>query len=214
VDRVYLVDGSGYIFRAFYGVQQNLTTKAGLPTNALFGFTRMLVKLFDDLKADHIAVAFDTGAQTFRHEMYDEYKANREECPADLLPQMPYFRKIVRVLGIPCFELDGYEADDIIATLAVRARETGSKVVIVSGDKDLTQLVDENLEVWDAMRDVHYTPAAVREKFGVPPEQICDYLSIVGDSSDNIPGVKGGRAQRGAAAARTFWLDRADDRKK
>ena len=189
-DKVYIVDGSGYIFRAYYAVQP-LSTKAGLPTNALFGFARMLKKLLGDLNADYIAVAFDTGAQTFRHEMYDEYKANREECPADLVPQMPYFRKIVKVLGIPCYEKDGFEADDIIATLATRALEAGREVVVVSGDKDLSQLVCDQLEVWDAMRDIRYTPAAVEDKFGVGPDLIGDYLAIVGDSSDNIPGVKG-----------------------
>ena len=190
MSNMYIVDGSGYIFRAFYAVQP-LTTNAGLPTNALFGFSRMLKKLLADVDAEHIAVAFDTGAQTFRHEIYDEYKANRVECPADLVPQMPYFRKIVKVLGVPCFEQDGVEADDIIATLAVRALEAKQKVVIVSGDKDLSQLVCDSLEVWDAMRDIHYTPAAVKEKFGVGPELVGDYLAIVGDASDNIPGVKG-----------------------
>lgn len=189
-DPLYLVDGSGYIFRAYYAVQP-LWTKKGFPTNALLGFTRMLGKLVRDTGARYIAVAFDTGSKTFRHEMYDEYKANRAECPENLVPQMPYFRKIVHALGMQGLEKVGFEADDIIATLAVKAHAEGRRVVVVSGDKDLTQLVTEGIEVWDPMRDVLFTPEKVKEKFGVRPEQMRDYLAIIGDSSDNIPGVKG-----------------------
>lgn len=189
-DTIYLVDGSGYIFRAYYAVRP-LSTKAGLPTNALFGFTKMLEKLLRDLGAKYVVVAFDTGVPTFRHDLYAEYKANREECPEDLAPQMPYFRRIVKAMGIPCLERDGYEADDIIATLAVKAEGAGYLVKIVSGDKDLTQLVDDSVQVWDAMRDILYDAGKVREKFGVDPAQMQDYLAITGDSSDNIPGVKG-----------------------
>lgn len=190
MDTVYIVDGSGYVFRAYYAISP-LSTSSGLPTNALLGFTRMLVKLLRDNNARHVAVTFDTKEPTFRHKLYDEYKANRAECPEDLAPQMPYFRKIVKVLGIPCFEEPGYEADDIIASLVHRLASPECRVVIVSGDKDLTQLVSDEVEVWDAMRDVHFTPEKVREKFGVSPEQITDYLALVGDSSDNVPGVRG-----------------------
>ncbi len=190
MERVYVVDGSGYIFRAFYAVRP-LSTAAGLPTNALFGFTKMLGKLLRDVEAKHLVVTFDTAAPTFRHDLYDLYKANRDECPRDLVPQMPYFRRIVQALGIPCLERDGFEADDIIATLAVKARDAGLPVTIVSGDKDLTQLVDEQVQVWDAMRDIVYDTEKVKEKFGVEPSQMLDFLSITGDSSDNIPGVKG-----------------------
>lgn len=187
---VYLVDGSGYIFRAYYAVQP-LSTSKGLPTNALIGFTRMLAKLLRDVHADHIAVMFDTSAKTFRHELYDGYKANRGECPEDLVPQMPYFRKIVEAMGIRHFEKEGFEADDIIATLTRTFSSQEREVVIVSGDKDLTQLVDERTVVWDAMRDVRFTPELVKEKFGVEPKQVLDFLALCGDSSDNIPGVKG-----------------------
>ncbi len=187
---LYLVDGSGYIFRAYYAVQP-LSTKKGFPTNALLGFTRMLGKLVRDTDARYIAVAFDTGEKTFRHEMYDEYKANRSECPEDLVPQMPYFRKIVHALGMQGLEKVGFEADDIIATLAVKAAKEGRSVVVVSGDKDLTQLVGDGIEVWDPMRDVHFTPEKVQEKFGVRPDQMRDYLALIGDTSDNIPGVRG-----------------------
>lgn len=189
-DPLYLVDGSGYIFRAYYAVQP-LSTSKGFPTNALTGFTRMLAKLLKDIGAGYIAVAFDTGEKTFRHLKYPEYKANRRECPEDLLPQMPYFRRIVDAFGIRSLEKVGFEADDVIATIARRMASSEQKVVIVSGDKDLTQLVNGNIQVWDAMRDVLYDRAAVYEKFGVFPEQMIDYLALVGDSSDNVPGVKG-----------------------
>ena len=187
---LYLVDGSGYIFRAYYATPQ-LSNSNGLPTNAVFGFTRMLVRLLKETEAEHMAVAFDTKKPTFRHEMYDLYKANRSECPQDLLPQMPYFRRVVEVLGVPMLEREGFEADDIIATLADKFRADVERLVVVSGDKDLTQLVDEKVEVWDPMRDRRYSPKAVLEKFGVLPTQMGDFLAISGDSSDNIPGVKG-----------------------
>lgn len=187
---LYLVDGSGYIFRAFYAIAP-LSNAAGLPTNALFGFARMLVKLVKDVQAEYIAVTFDTGQPTFRHHAYDKYKANRAECPAELVPQMPYFRKIVQAFGMPCFEQVGYEADDIIATITKKMAAQGHKVTIVSGDKDLTQLVNDQVVVWDAMRDISYDRETVKSKFGVFPEQIIDYLALRGDSSDNIPGVKG-----------------------
>jgi len=187
---LYIVDGSGYIFRAYYAIQP-LSTKSGFPTNALLGFTRMLLKLLKDKQAEYVAVTFDTGAKTFRHEMYDEYKANRGECPEDLIPQMPYFRKIVEALGIPSMEKEGFEADDIIATVAKKLGVGDQKVIIVSGDKDLTQLVNDNVVVWDAMRDITFDDWTVKEKFGVGPDQILDFLSLCGDSSDNIPGVKG-----------------------
>jgi DNA polymerase-1 len=189
-DPLYLVDGSGYIFRAYYAVQP-LSTSKGFPTNALTGFTRMLAKLIKDVGASYIAVAFDTGEKTFRHLRYPEYKANRRECPEDLLPQMPYFRRIVDAFGIKSLEKVGFEADDVIATIARRMASSEQRVVIVSGDKDLTQLVNGDIQVWDAMRDVLYDRAGVYEKFGVFPEQIVDYLALVGDSSDNVPGVKG-----------------------
>ena len=190
MEPLYLIDGSGYIFRAFFAVQP-LSTKAGLPTNALFGFTRMIIKLLKDCNAKYIAVTFDTGKPTFRHQRYTEYKAHRPDCPPELVQQMPYFRKIVRALGIQSLEKEGFEADDIIATLARKLRSPDQKVIIVSGDKDLAQLVEDNIELWDAMRDIRYNALKVEEKFGVRPNQIIDFLSLTGDASDNIPGVKG-----------------------
>jgi DNA polymerase-1 len=189
-DTLYLVDGSGYIFRAFYAIGP-LSNRAGLPTNALLGFTRMLTKLIREEGAKYIAVMFDTGQPTFRHELYKDYKANRKECPQDLVPQMPYFRRVVEAMGIQSLEKPGVEADDIIGTLAKNFSAAGRKVVIVSGDKDLLQLVNENVSVLDAMRDMRFTPETVKQKFGVQPARICDYLALIGDTSDNVPGVKG-----------------------
>lgn len=190
MEPLYLVDGSGYIFRAFFAVQ-HLSNSSGLPTNALLGFTRMLIKLLRDEKVKYVAVAFDTDQPTFRHEMFVDYKANRAECPSNLVPQLPYFKRIVEALGIRCLQKPGVEADDIIGTIVATLRRVSVPIVVVSGDKDLTQLVDEQTSVWDAMRDIRFTRALVKEKFGVYPEQIVDYLALTGDSSDNVPGVKG-----------------------
>jgi DNA polymerase-1 len=189
-DKVYLIDGSGYIFRAYYGVAP-LTTREGFPTNALFGFLRMIIKLLATADSDKVVMVFDAGKETFRTEMYPEYKANRDECPEDLLQQMPYFRDFSRALGLPVFEQIGVEADDIIGTLVKRFHGTGIETVIVSGDKDLMQLVDDSVTIWDTMRDRRFGPKEVEEKMGVPPEKIIELLGLMGDSSDNIPGIRG-----------------------
>ena len=188
---LYLVDGSGYVFRAFYAVP-HLSTSTGLPTNAVLGFTRMLRALLDEEQPSHVAVAFDTAGPTFRVDIYPEYKANRPPPPPDLVPQFPYFRRVVEALNIPAVELSGFEADDVIGTLAVRAKEEwGLRPVIVSGDKDLLQLVDDRTTMIDPMKRKTFGPAEVVERFGVPPERIPDVLGLAGDSSDNIPGVPG-----------------------
>jgi len=189
-DIVYLVDGSGYIFRAFYAIAP-LSTRSGFPTNALFGFTRMLRKLLQDAQSNYMAVAFDVGRETFRLKLYPRYKANRAECPSELLAQLPYFRQIASALGLPVLELPGYEADDVIGTLADRLAAKGKEVVIVSGDKDLMQLVRPGVTIWDPLHDKHYGEAEVKEKFGVPPGQVVEVLALSGDSSDNVPGVQG-----------------------
>ena len=150
--KVYLVDGSGYIFRAFYAVQP-LSTRDGFPTNALFGFFRMLISLLKQHDSGHVVMVFDTAEKTFRHKLYDQYKANRKECPEDLAKQMPYFRDISRALGLKVLEQPGYEADDVIGTLARRLDSAGVETVIISGDKDLMQLVGGNISIWDAMKD-------------------------------------------------------------
>ena len=162
-ETVYLIDGSGYIFRAFYAVAP-LTTKDGFPTNALYGFTRMLGKLLSLPDNSHMVMVFDSGKLTFRNELYPEYKANRAECPADLVPQMPVFREISQALGLPVVELPGYEADDIIGTLTHKLRLADKNVVIVTGDKDLCQLVEPGVLIWDTMKD---------KKFGVEGVVVC-----------------------------------------
>jgi len=190
MSKVFLVDGSGYIFRAFYAVAP-LSTKDGFPTNALFGFVKMLTKLINDSATEHLVMVFDTGAKTFRHEMYLEYKANRAECPADLVKQMPFFRDIARAFGLKVIEQDRYEADDIIGTLATRLSKAEIETVVVSGDKDLMQLVCDKVQIFDAMKDTWIGAKEVKEKFGVEPNRVVEVLALMGDSSDNIPGVQG-----------------------
>jgi DNA polymerase I len=187
-----LIDASSFIFRAFYAVRP-LSNKDGLPTNSVFGFANMIIKVLEDLQPTHIAVVYDTKAPSFRKEMYPEYKANRGAMPEELVPQIPYIKKFVETLGLPGFERPGFEADDVIATLAERAAhmEKEADVCIVSSDKDLMQLVNGHIHLYDTMKGQKFTPAEVKEKLGVPPALVADYLGIVGDSSDNIPGVKG-----------------------
>jgi DNA polymerase-1 len=189
-EATYLIDGSGYIFRAFYAIQR-LSTKDGFPTNALYGFLRMILKTMAEANSSKVAIIFDAGRKTFRNELYPEYKANRDECPPELVQQMPYFRELSRALGLPVLECPGYEADDIIATLTSRLVAQNRDVIIVSGDKDLMQLVSDSVEIWDTMKDAHYGPAQVVEKFGVGPEKVTEILALTGDSSDNVPGVDG-----------------------
>lgn len=177
-------------FRAYYAIRP-LNTSSGLPTNALFGFLSMTVKLFKDLKPDYLAFCFDRPEPSFRKEIYSEYKANRTEMPDDLKPQVPYIRKLTDAMGIAAIEKPGFEADDIIGTLADRARKKGIDVVIVSGDKDFAQLIDSHVSMYDTLKDVNYDPKKVEEKWGVKPHQFIDYLALTGDSSDNIPGVAG-----------------------
>lgn len=186
----YLIDGSGYIFRAFYAITR-LSTQSGFPTNALYGFVRMILKTLAEARSEHVVIVFDAGRTTFRNELYPAYKANRSECPPELSQQMPYFRDLARALGLPVLELPGYEADDIIATITKRLTAEHTPVVIVSGDKDLMQLVSAHVQIWDTMKDKHIGISGVHEKFGVHPEQVTEILALTGDSSDNVPGVDG-----------------------
>jgi DNA polymerase-1 len=186
----YLIDGSGYIFRAFYAIQ-SLSTKEGFPTNALYGFIKMTLKTIAQANSSRVAMIFDAGKKTFRNDLYPEYKANRAECPPELAEQMPFFADISQALGLPVLQCVGYEADDIIATLTAKLSAQNNPVVIVSGDKDLMQLVSSTVQIWDTMKDKHYGPDEVIEKFGVPPEQVTEILALTGDTSDNIPGVDG-----------------------
>lgn len=189
-----IIDASSFIFRAYYAVRP-LSNKNGLPTNAVFGFANMIIKVLEDFKPSHIAVVYDTKYPSFRKEMYSEYKANRSAMPDDLVPQMPYIKKFVEVMGLPAFEMKGFEADDIIATLADKAAHMSAgedaEVCIISSDKDLMQLVDDHIYLYDTMKDKKYDAAGVKEKMGVGPELVPDLLGIMGDSSDNIPGVRG-----------------------
>ncbi len=187
---VALVDGSNYVYRAFYGIPQ-LTNSKGFPTNAIYGFTNMLLKLLRDIQPDYIVVTFDLKGATLRHEEYVDYKATRKPMPDDLIPQIPFIKDIVRGLSITVLEKQGVEADDIIGTLAGTASRLGWKTILVSGDKDLMQLIDENVTMIDTMKDKTYDVAAVKERFGVNPDKVTEILGLMGDASDNIPGVPG-----------------------
>lgn len=188
--RLCLIDVSAMYFRAFYAIRP-LTNASGLPTNALYGFLSMTGKMLRDLKPDYIAYCFDRKDGSFRHEMYEEYKANRSEMPEELRPQVPYVKKLTEAMNLSAQEVKGYEADDVIGMLSNLSTEEEIEVIIVSGDKDFAQLVNENVKMYDPMKDITYDIPKVMEKWGVRPDQIIDYLSIVGDASDNVPGVKG-----------------------
>lgn len=188
--KLYLVDVSSMFFRAFYAIPP-LTNGKGMPTNALYGFLSMALKLLREVKPDYMAFCFDRKEPSFRLELDPNYKANRSEMPEDLVPQVPFVRKITEELGIHALDLKGYEADDLIGSLTFYAQKHGLEVVIVSGDKDFAQLVNDKVTLYDTMKEIKYNREGVMEKWGIWPEQMIDYLSIVGDSSDNIPGVAG-----------------------
>ncbi|MBU1209866.1 MAG: DNA polymerase I [Alphaproteobacteria bacterium] len=192
---VYLVDGSGYIFRAFHALPPLTRPSDGLPVGAVHGFCQMLWKLLADSKASeaptHMAVIFDYSAKTFRNDIYEHYKAQRPPPPEELVPQFPLIREAVKAFNVACIEQDGYEADDLIATYAKRVVEAGGDVTIVSSDKDLMQLVGPGVVMFDGMKNKKIGPAEVVEKFGVPPDKVVDVQSLAGDPVDNIPGVPG-----------------------
>ena len=187
---IYLIDGSSYIYRAYYAIR-HLSSPKGFPTNALYGFIQMLLKVIKDKKPDHLAVIFDAGRLTFRNEIYADYKANRIAMPDDLRQQIAPIKEAVRAFNIPALELSGFEADDIIGTIARDCAERGMAAVVVTGDKDLMQIVTDNVTLLDTMKDKVSGPAEVVERFGVGPELVIDILGLAGDSSDNIPGVPG-----------------------
>jgi DNA polymerase-1 len=187
---LYLIDGSGFIFRAYYALPP-LTRPDGTPIGAVLGFTNMILRLMDDMQAHHMAVVFDSKRQNFRHEIYPEYKANRSNPPEDLIPQFPIMRHACHAFNIPVLEQEGYEADDLIASYTQKATREGFKVVIISSDKDLMQLVSESVVLYDHMKNTYIHPQQVIDKFGVPPEKVLDVLALAGDSSDNVPGVPG-----------------------
>ena len=202
--RILLVDGANALFRAFFALP-GLRAADGTPTNGALGFVNMLNKVVRDEAADCVVVAWDAPGPTFRHELYDEYKAGRDATPEDLRAQIPLVRELVGALGIPIIEAPGFEADDVIATLVARA-PSDSSVLIVSTDKDLMQLVSERVTLLDGIRERRYDPQAVEQRFGVPPPGILDLRALVGDPSDNIPGVKGIGA-KGAVKLLDEWGD-------
>ncbi len=188
--RLYLVDASSYAFRAYHATaRQALSNSKGHPTGATLTFTNMLLKLIREEKPTHLVVVWDSKGKTFRHEMYDLYKANRAETPPDLGPQIADMIGISRAFSLPSLQVEGFEADDIIGTLARRATEEGVETVIVSGDKDLTQLVSPMVTMLDTLKDVRYDEEAVKEKWGVEPGRVIEVMGLMGDSSDNVPGV-------------------------
>lgn len=194
-DEIYLIDGSGYIFRAYYAMAYSggasMTNPEGTPIGAVYGFTNMLLKLINEHSHAAIAVIFDAGRDTFRNDIYEDYKANRDETPEDLIPQFPIVREATEAMGLPAVELAGYEADDLIATYAKQASAQGLKVRIVSSDKDLMQLVDDNVHMFDPMKNKLVDIKGVEEKFGVTPDKVIDVQALAGDSADNVPGVPG-----------------------
>jgi DNA polymerase-1 len=187
----FIIDGSSYIYRAFYAIRR-LTNSKGMATQAVYGFITMLQKVMREQKPDYICVVFDSPGPNFRHEMSKDYKATRQAAPEELIPQIPYIKKAVRYFGASQMELAGYEADDLIATLTRWALANGLEIVLISADKDLHQLISDPLvRQWDPQNDRVFTEKAVFEKYGVTPAQMVDYLALVGDTTDNIPGVKG-----------------------
>ena len=188
--KLYLVDVSSMFFRAFYAIRP-LSSPSGMPVNAIYGFLSMTVKLLREIRPDYMAFCFDRPEPSFRADLDPNYKAHRSEMPEDLVPQVPYIRTLSEALGIRCFDVKKFEADDIIGTLTKFGRANGVEVVIVSGDKDFAQLIAPFVSMYDTMKDIRYDEAAAIEKWGVEPRKMIDYLSIVGDSSDNIPGVAG-----------------------
>ncbi len=189
-DHVYLVDGSAYIFRAFHALPP-MTRPDGMPVNAVYGFANMLTKLVEDSEADFLAVIFDTARKTFRNEIYKEYKAHRPPPPEELVPQFELIREATRAYNLPCLEMEGFEADDLIATYTRLANEENFDVTIVSSDKDLMQLVGPRVRMLDPMKNRYIGPDEVVERFGVGPEKVVDVQSLAGDSTDNVPGVPG-----------------------
>jgi DNA polymerase-1 len=188
--RLFLIDGSSYIYRAFFAIP-HLSNSKGFPTNAIYGFTNMLLKVVREQEPEYLAIAFDAPGPTFRHEVFGEYKANRPSMPENLRPQIPHIKEIVSALQIPILEIEGYEADDLIGSLAKKLESEGMNTVIVSGDKDLMQLITPQVVMYDPMKDKTFEIPEVKERFGVPPDKVVEVMGLCGDSSDNIPGVPG-----------------------
>ena len=210
-DHFYLIDGSGYIFRAYYALPPLTRKSDGLPVGAVSGFCNMLFKLLEDAKSEdnkerptHFAVIFDSARKNFRNEIYNDYKANRSDAPDDLIPQFDYIRKSVLAFNLPSIEQLNYEADDLIATYVDQINKIGAKATIVSSDKDLLQLHGKNIRIFDPMKNKFLGLEDIKQKFGVKPEQIIDVQSLAGDTSDNVPGVPGIGIKTAAELINTF----------
>lgn len=188
---VYVIDALNYIHRSYHSVPDSIRAQSGMLTNAVLGYLRTLLRIIKEAKPEYMAVAFESGGSALRSAMFEGYKANRVSPPAELERQFDYCRKMTRAIGVTCLEVDGYEADDIIGTVAVRMSKLGHRVIIVTGDKDMSQLVCENVQVYDLANQAWFDENAVRLKFGVAPAQIPDLLALHGDHVDNIPGVMG-----------------------
>jgi DNA polymerase I len=188
--KIYLIDGSAFLYRAFHAIRQ-LNTSKGHPTNATFGFTRILLKLLKEHSPEYAAIFFDVKGPTFRHRMYEAYKANRPPIPEELILQIPDIKEVVRALNIPMVEKTGFEADDLVGTYSKIARDRGFEVIMVTGDKDFIQLVTDTCILWDPMKDTIIDTASITEDMGIVPAQFADVLGLAGDSSDNIPGLPG-----------------------
>lgn len=186
----YLIDGNSYVYRAFYAIK-SLSSSQGMPTNAIYGFTTMLLKIIREKRPDNLIISFDSPVPTERHKIYKEYKAQRPETPEDLLEQLPHIRKVISSFKIEVFEVPGYEADDVLGTIARKAADRGIDVFIVTGDKDMLQLVDERIKVYDPMKDRILDEEFVRRRYGVGPAKVTDFMALTGDPVDNIPGIKG-----------------------
>jgi DNA polymerase-1 len=187
---VYLVDGTSYLYRAYHAIR-HLSNSKGFPTNAIFGLTKMILKLLEDKKPTYIAIVFDAKGPTFRHNIYKEYKANRPPMPEDLAVQIPIVKEVLEKLGLKIIEKEGYEADDIIGTLARMGEEDGYRVVMVTGDKDFRQVITPGVSMWDSMRDKIVEYETLKNESGFEPEKFIDVMGLAGDSTDNIPGVPG-----------------------
>ena len=187
---VYVIDAMNYIFRAYHALPDNITAPSGMLTNAVLGYLRTLLRIIKERRPEYMAAAFE-GDRSFRSAMFSAYKATRKETPGNLEAQFDYCRRITEAIGITCLEADDYEADDVIGTIAMRMTALGHSVVIVTGDKDMSQLVCDSVQIYDMAKESWLNESGVREKFGVAPGQIPDLLALHGDSVDNIPGVVG-----------------------
>jgi len=187
---LYLIDGNSYVYRAFYAIR-GLTNSKGFPTNAIYGFTNTLLKIIREKKPDGVVISFDSPEPTERHRIFTDYKAHRPETPSELVQQLPHVREVVKAFNISIFEAPGYEADDLIGTIAKELSRKGANVFIVTADKDMLQLINENVKIYDPVKDRILDEEYVKEKFGVGPERVTEFMALTGDAADNIPGIKG-----------------------